>query len=71
MFNLSRFFRITVKSKGGEKLEATFGDGDSHRVVVLSDPFKVEVYSGETLVITANGRGLMRFEHYRQREQKK
>ena len=63
--------RITLTSKSEDKLEATFGEENSHKIVVYANPFKFEVYSGDTLVITANGRGLMKFEHYRQREQKK
>lgn len=62
--------RITLKSKGEDKFESVFGDNNSHRLVIYSDPFKAEVYSGDTLVITANGRGLMKFEHYRKREVK-
>lgn len=37
----------------------------SSKLVVSFAPFKIDFYSGGTLVMIANSRGLMRFEHYR------
>lgn len=62
-------FRLTLKSKSDKALEASFGsDG---RVIVSSEPLRVDVFSGDSLVFSANARGLMKFEHYRHREQNK
>lgn len=39
----------------------------SSRAVVQAKPLKVDVYSGNTLVVSANARGLLKFEHYRKK----
>ena len=36
-----------------------------NKVILFVNPFKVDVYSGDHLVISTNARGLMRFEHLR------
>ena len=36
-----------------------------NKAVIHYSPFKVDLYSGDTLVISTNARGLMRFEHLR------
>lgn len=38
---------------------------DRNKVVVNSNPFRVDLYSQDVLTISANARGLMRFEHLR------
>ena len=45
----------------------TFG---SSRAVVKAKPLKIDVYSGDTLVVSANARGLLKFEHYRNKPAK-
>lgn len=40
-----------------------------NKIVVSSSPFRLDVYSGEDLVIVANQRGLFNFEHYRPKPQ--
>lgn len=37
----------------------------ANKAVLYIDPFKVDVYSQDVLTISANARGLMRFEHLR------
>ncbi|XP_069692372.1 neutral alpha-glucosidase AB [Periplaneta americana] len=37
----------------------------SNKVIVHAAPFRVDLYSGDQLVISANARGLMKFEHLR------
>ncbi|OQR78940.1 neutral alpha-glucosidase AB-like [Tropilaelaps mercedesae] len=58
---------LTLRSKTENRLEAMFGTVG--RVVVSAEPLRIDVYSGDTLVFSGNARGLMKFEHYRQREQ--
>ncbi|XP_067007712.2 neutral alpha-glucosidase AB [Anabrus simplex] len=49
---------ITIKSGG-------------NKVTLISSPFRIDVYSGEHLAISANSRGLFRFEHYRTKPENK
>ncbi len=42
-------------------------DGDT-RVVVAGNPFRADFYSDDTLVLSANARGLLRFEHTRRKK---
>lgn len=39
--------------------------GTTNRVVITKQPFRIDFYVDNVLTVTANGRGLMRFEHYR------
>ena len=38
---------------------------DENKVILYANPFRVDLYSQNVLVISANARGLMRFEHHR------
>ncbi|GAB6021663.1 hypothetical protein CHUAL_004245 [Chamberlinius hualienensis] len=38
-----------------------------NRAVVTAKPFRIDLYTGDELVISANGRGLMKFEHSREK----
>ncbi|KAJ8667800.1 hypothetical protein QAD02_009463 [Eretmocerus hayati] len=42
-----------------------------NRATLFFNPFKVDLYSGDNLVISANARGLMRFEHLRTKPEQK
>lgn len=42
----------------------------SNKLVVGAKPFKMDVYSDGVHVMTANARGLLKFEHYRVRKEK-
>ncbi|XP_070377683.1 neutral alpha-glucosidase AB isoform X14 [Dermacentor albipictus] len=53
-----------LESKDDSSFAVTFG---KHRAVVRATPLVVEVYSNGQLVLVANARGLLRFEHYRPR----
>lgn len=44
----------------------TVANGPNKAILHVS-PFKIDVYSGDRLVISANARGLMRFEHIREK----
>ncbi|XP_054927666.1 neutral alpha-glucosidase AB isoform X4 [Dermacentor andersoni] len=55
---------LHLESKDDSSFAVTFG---KHRAVVRATPLVVEVYSNGQLVLVANARGLLRFEHYRPR----
>ncbi|XP_054256929.1 neutral alpha-glucosidase AB-like [Macrosteles quadrilineatus] len=41
----------------------------ANKVVLVGAPFRLDVYTGDVLTISANARGLMRFEHHRNKPQ--
>lgn len=55
---------LHLETKDDSSFTVTFG---KHRAVVRATPLVVEVYSNGQLVMVANARGLLRFEHYRPR----
>lgn len=60
--------RLVVKSRDVNGFTATFG---SSKAVVNAKPLRIDLYSGEEMVISVNARGLMRFEHTRLKPQPK
>lgn len=59
---------LEVVSQDAEKLVVKCG---SNKVVLNGNPYRLDVYSGDRLVVSANARGLMKFEHYRMKEPEK
>lgn len=55
---------LHLENKDDSSFTVTFG---KHRAIVRATPLVVEVYSNGQLVLVANARGLLRFEHYRPR----
>jgi alpha 1,3-glucosidase len=53
---------LTVIEKTAEFISVKAG---AKRVVIHAIPFRVDLFSEDQLVISANARGLMRFEHIR------
>jgi len=58
--------KITDKSDAGFTLAAEKRPAD--RLVVQADPLRVDAYSDGVLVLSANARGLLRFEHTREKK---
>lgn len=56
--------RLNIIEKTAEFISLSAG---ANRVTVYAIPFRVDLFSGDQLVISANARGLMRFEHIRQK----
>lgn len=54
--------KLTVIEKTAEFISVMAG---ANKVTVHAIPFRVDLFSGDQLVISANARGLMRFEHMR------
>ncbi|XP_043279145.1 neutral alpha-glucosidase AB isoform X2 [Venturia canescens] len=59
---------LTVAEKTSDHVTVLNGNG---KAIVYFNPFRVDMYSDNELVIAANARGLMRFEHKRLRLEKK
>jgi alpha 1,3-glucosidase len=53
---------LTVLEKTTEFISVKAG---ANRVTIHAIPFRVDLFSEDQLVISANARGLMRFEHIR------
>lgn len=56
--------RLNIIEKTAEFVSVNAG---ANRVTVYAIPFRVDFFSRDELVISANARGLMRFEHMRQK----
>ncbi|GFY77929.1 neutral alpha-glucosidase AB [Trichonephila inaurata madagascariensis] len=53
---------LEVISQDSDKIVVGFGP---NKVVLNGSPFRADVYTGDQLLVSANARGLMKFEHYR------
>lgn len=51
-----------VVDQSAQGVTVKFG---SHRAVVNAKPLKIDIYNGNDLVVSTNARGLLKFEHYR------
>ncbi|XP_013773829.1 neutral alpha-glucosidase AB-like isoform X2 [Limulus polyphemus] len=59
---------LKLVSQNSEGMTIEFG---KNKAIIHANPFRLDVYSGDQHVISANTRGLMKFEHYRTKEQPK
>ena len=59
-------FSLQVESQDNEKMIIQFG---SNKAILNASPFRLDVFSGDQLVISANARGLLKFEQYRLKSQ--
>lgn len=55
-------FSLNVVSQDSEKVIISSGP---NKAVIYGSPFRIDLFSGDQLVIRANAQGLMKFEHYR------
>lgn len=53
---------ITIEDKTDSGFTAVLGN---HHAVVTSKPFQIDIFSNGILVVSANARGLLKFEHSR------
>ncbi|XP_012277240.1 neutral alpha-glucosidase AB [Orussus abietinus] len=63
-----RLTKLNSVTQTAESITVTSG---SNKAVLLIDPFRVDLYSQDILVVSANARGLMRFEHIRTKPEPK
>ena len=57
---------VTVIARDDQKI--ILGLGDSSRAILHFSPLRVDFYSGDKLVLSTNARGMMKFEHLRQKQ---
>lgn len=60
--NIPKEGSFEVTKKDTQSITLTFGP---NKAVVTSSPFRIDLYSHDQLVISANPRGLLKFEHLR------
>lgn len=59
--------KLTISEKTDDHTTVTNGPS---KIVIYHTPLKIDSYFGDQLVISANARGLMRFEHLRTKVEK-
>lgn len=57
------FSKLKLVESGASGFTASFGDKD--KVVVNANPFRIDLYKGDRLVMSGNQRGLLKFEYFR------
>lgn len=60
------FYRLELVQKSNDKLIVKSGDNSVH---IQAKPLRIDFYNGDDLVVSANSRGLLRFEFLRQKPQ--
>lgn len=65
-FNLLLRSRLEVAEKTENSVTVKCG---ANKAVLVGAPFRLDMYSGDQLTVSANARGLMRFEHHRAKPQ--
>ncbi|XP_012164345.1 neutral alpha-glucosidase AB isoform X1 [Bombus terrestris] len=63
-----RVSKLNLIEKTTDHITITSGE---NKVILYTNPFRVDLYSQNILVVSANARGLMRFEHYRTKPNRK
>ena len=63
---LSFDFSLNVDSKDDSSYTLSFGD---NKLVLQASPFRLDFVIGTEPVISINANGLLKFEHYRVKEQ--
>lgn len=61
--------RLEIEKISLDSFKVRFGKEDiNYRATVYYNPFKIEVFSGNDLVLVGNERGLFNFEHFRKKD---
>ena len=61
--------RLEIEKISLDSFKVRFGKEDiSYRATVYYSPFKIEVFSGNDLMLVGNERGLFNFEHFRKKD---
>lgn len=58
---------LQVTGQDDNTLELSLGGG-GHKVLVTGSPFRLDILSGQDLILSVNSRGLLYFEHLRARK---
>lgn len=58
---------LQVTGQDDNTLELSLGS-DEHKLLVTGSPFRLDILAGQDLVLSVNSRGLLYFEHFRERK---
>ncbi|XP_044125389.1 neutral alpha-glucosidase AB isoform X2 [Bufo gargarizans] len=58
---------LQVTGQDDNMLEVSLGS-DEHKLLVTGSPFRLDILAGQDLVLSVNSRGLLYFEHFRERK---
>lgn len=62
--------KINIGKPTDKDVTLTFGPADaSHKVLIAFNPFRVDIFTGDRLVVSANAREFLKFEHFRQKRE--
>ncbi|RWS29559.1 neutral alpha-glucosidase AB-like isoform X1, partial [Leptotrombidium deliense] len=65
-----KYSKLDLLSSDANGFEVAFGSGNNrHTAKVASTPFRIDIYNGETLVMSGNQHGLFNFEHFRHKHE--
>ncbi|XP_053224260.1 neutral alpha-glucosidase AB isoform X1 [Podarcis raffonei] len=59
--------RLSVTGRDDNSVELSLGEGN-HKLILTAKPFRMDLLEGRELVLSVNSRGLLVFEHLRQRK---
>lgn len=63
------FTSVQIKSLDDNQFVLEFGPTDqAYKAVVTLDPFRVDIFTADKLLLSGNARGFLKFEHFRQRK---
>lgn len=57
--------QLVIASRSDKDVSITFGDGN--KAVLTLNPFRIDIYKNDRITISGNQRGLLKFEHFRQK----
>lgn len=60
--------KVDLVEKNVDNFKIKFGPNDQFSAIITNKPFKIDVFSGNDLILTGNERGLFNFEHYRKKD---
>ena len=58
---------MSVTGRDDNSVELSLSDG-GHKLILTAKPFRMDLLEGRELVLSVNSRGLLVFEHLRQRK---
>lgn len=62
------YSKINIGTVSDKEVTLTFGPPDAgHKTIITFNPFRFDIFKGERLVVSANAREFLKFEHFRQK----
>lgn len=64
------YTKITIGAVTEKEVTLSFGPAEvQHKALVNFDPFRVDVFKGDKLLVSANAREFLKFEHFRKKRE--